>query len=306
MLKKAKWVKTERADEPVSAIAADAVRERLDVVWHYLSLAAARWEDDVEFVHQLRVGTRRAAAATNIFADVLPGKRSNRMRKRLRHIRRSAGEARDLDVLADRLRFEVEKRGRDALGVTLDRIAQLRLEAQEPIQQIYKRMSKKGFPDEIQALCKRIRWRGSSPEPTYAQTARRLLHREAEDFFAAAEEDLTITENLHALRIQGKQLRYAMELLAGAFGRWMRDDVYPKVRELQDKLGQINDHAVARCRFLHWAELSESPPTADQFNSLAAEEQQQVDQSKSEFLSWWNNQRREELEQKFRALTAPD
>ena len=55
-------------------------------------------------MHQLRVATRRAAATVRIFDALLPQRRMRRLNKCLRKIRRAAGTARDLDVLADRLR----------------------------------------------------------------------------------------------------------------------------------------------------------------------------------------------------------
>ena len=49
--------------------------------------------------HQLRVATRRAGAALEIFRDCLPEKDYQTARKQLRRLRRAAGAARDWDVL---------------------------------------------------------------------------------------------------------------------------------------------------------------------------------------------------------------
>src|SRR5262249_4315666 len=58
----------------------------------------------IEYVHQLRVGTRRADAALRIFTACLPGEVYRKSRRRLRELRRAAGAARDWDVfLADLL-----------------------------------------------------------------------------------------------------------------------------------------------------------------------------------------------------------
>ena len=56
---------------------------------------------------------------------------------------------------------------------------------------------------------------------------RRLLKR--------ASGDLTDFDRLHRLRIEGKKVRYAMELLVSGFPKTFQTKLYPQVEELQDK-----------------------------------------------------------------------
>ena len=56
-----------------------------------LPLALQQAVKDVEHVHQLRVATRRARAALDIFADCLPDGAFTAAKKQLRKIRRAAG-----------------------------------------------------------------------------------------------------------------------------------------------------------------------------------------------------------------------
>ena len=49
---------------------------RLRTLWNWLPLAAKNADDDVEYVHQLRVASRRAMAVLEIFDAMLPRKRS--------------------------------------------------------------------------------------------------------------------------------------------------------------------------------------------------------------------------------------
>ena len=88
--------------------------------------------------------------------------------------------------------------------------------------------------------------------PTFGQAANRALGLLVEDFFTAAAADFSDYLALHAFRIQGKQLRYAMEIFAGAFDRTLRSELYPLVEQLQEKLGAINDYATARELFVAW------------------------------------------------------
>src|SRR5439155_26079578 len=93
-----KWITDLTPETPLEDAARRVLTVRLEVVHEYLPLALERWTEDSEHVHQLRVGTRRAGAALAIFEPCLPRKVFKRVRKRLRKVRRAAGEARDWDV----------------------------------------------------------------------------------------------------------------------------------------------------------------------------------------------------------------
>ncbi len=103
MSRKSKWIEAKSADEFAPAVARRAIAARLKTLWNWLPLAAKHSADDVEYVHQLRVASRRAMAVLEIFDAMLPRKRSKWFAKQLNRVRKAAGEARDLDVLAPRL-----------------------------------------------------------------------------------------------------------------------------------------------------------------------------------------------------------
>src|SRR5690348_512201 len=99
-----KWISDLKADTPVAEAARHVLFVRLQVVKDYLPRAALEPDHDIEYVHQLRVGSRRADAALRIFRACLPAKAHRKARRRLRKLRRAAGAARDWDVfLADLL-----------------------------------------------------------------------------------------------------------------------------------------------------------------------------------------------------------
>src|SRR6476646_47415 len=98
-----KWIEGIDADTPVDKAARGSLEPRLTIVAQSLPLAAHLAEQDIEHVHRLRVATRRANAAVKLYRDCLPEKTARWMKKRLKKIRRAAGDARDLDVLAVRL-----------------------------------------------------------------------------------------------------------------------------------------------------------------------------------------------------------
>src|SRR5207247_10117237 len=93
-----KWIPGTRAKQPVAKAARRALRLRLGEVCRMLPLAARHAHEDVEYVHQLRVASRRAVATVDVFWDLLPTKRRQWVRKQLKRVRRAAGEARDSDM----------------------------------------------------------------------------------------------------------------------------------------------------------------------------------------------------------------
>src|SRR5262245_24754839 len=93
-----KWIPDLKATTPLDDAARRVLTVRLQVVGEYLPKALRESEKDVEHVHQLRVATRRAAAALRIVDCCLPVKVSKNARRRLREVRRAAGKARDWDV----------------------------------------------------------------------------------------------------------------------------------------------------------------------------------------------------------------
>lgn len=76
-------------------------------------------------------------------------------------------------------------------------------------------------------------------------------------FLETAKADLSDVESLHRMRLAGKRVRYAMELLAGAFDDSFRGELFVAFEEIQERLGTINDHVTAIKIFRGWLERAE-------------------------------------------------
>ncbi len=126
----------------------------------------------------------------------------------------------------------------------------------------------------------------------------------AEDFFAAASADFGDYAALHAFRIQGKQLRYAMEIFAGAVDRAFRSELYPLVEQLQEKLGAINDHVTARAVYSDWLARPEVGAEATALPILIAEETTAVGAARQAFFDWWSAERAGQLRAAFASCLA--
>jgi CHAD domain-containing protein len=283
-----KWVPVAAPQESVRDIASRTLAARLEAVQHYLPLAAEESDEDVEYVHQLRVWTRRAAAALKVYAALLPKRRLAWVKKQLKRLRHAANDARDCDVLAGRI---AQDHPGPAGETWLEEVRAERAPAQRPIQRLYRRLQQEDrFDRRISCLLRRLR-RHDPEENAYdemcfgdwaATTLRPVLVR----FFRAAPAAGAYAADLHRFRIRAKELRYAMELLAGAFPLEFREKLYPTVESLQDKLGQINDLAGARARLRRRLREAGHDAGAEHYRHLLAEEEERLARARRTFLDW--------------------
>jgi CHAD domain-containing protein len=251
------------------------------------------------------VAARRADAALEGIAELYPKAKRARWKRRLRKIRRSAGELRDLDVLLGRYR----EQGEGVPTGTLARLESQRQEGAPAIEKLARRWRKQRCGRRARKLVSKIRWRGEEPEPTILDAARRWLGPACDRFLAAAAAQPGDPESLHRLRIRGKELRYAMEIFALALPDFFREELYSAIETLQEHLGRINDHATAEQRFLRWERkgkgASEGLPEG-QYELAAQHERAQLDQAIDVFRQWWTTQRAEAFRARFaEALAAP-
>ncbi|MGH7225036.1 MAG: CHAD domain-containing protein, partial [Gemmataceae bacterium] len=243
-----KWISDLKPNTPVVEAARHVLLARLQVVKDYLPRAAQESDDDIEYVHQLRVGTRRADAALRIFADCLPKKIQRKARRRLKDLRRAAGAARDWDVfildLLDREQ-KADAKHRGGVDFLIGYAQGQRAAAHAELESVYHKEGPRFESFQIRAI-DAVRPSDDSAAPTVlVDLARPLLFERLKELEQAALADLNEYGQLHQVRIAGKRLRYAMEVLADCFDPTFRESIYPRVEEMQDILGRANDSHVA-------------------------------------------------------------
>ena len=304
MAHRGKWIDDSTPDQPVTAVASRALGDRLGMVWHYAPRAARHADDDAEYVHQLRVSTRRAVAALNVFDCLLPPRRAGKLRRLLRRVRRAASDARDLDVLAQQLAPDKVSLPPQNIESVADLIAEHRELAQGPLVAAYRRMKRLDFPTRVRRLVKRVRWRGDGQTPALATVAAGFLAGPANDFLAAARADLSDVNALHRMRISGKRLRYTMELVAGAYGDSFRQRLYSAIAQTLERLGAVNDHATARQAFTCLRAENRNDTCNETLARLIEREHEQLERSCDRFRQWWTDQKLDELHTRFRHYLA--
>jgi CHAD domain-containing protein len=299
-----KWIQGVTSSDRPSDVAVRTLQVRLGAVQYYLPLAAKKANEDVEYVHQLRVSTRRATAALRLYADRLPRRQSSWMKKQLKRVRRAANDAREADVLIERLS---EKESCSATRRWLKAVRRERAKAQKSIVKVHERLSHDDqFARRVDKLLQRVGAHGKvtamTQEDTFGEWSRTQLRPVVELFFAAVPDDHTDEAALHRFRIRGKYLRYDLELLAGAFPDDELTSLYATIETMQDRLGEINDLATAKGRLREKIESASNPKKETAWRRLLLDEQAQYDQACQAFWEWCGPRTIQDLRDGFEKL----
>jgi CHAD domain-containing protein len=305
-----KWISELMAQTPVADAARRALTVRLEVVRDWLPLALHEADKDPEHVHQLRVGTRRARAALDIFALCLPQKAHKHAKKLLRGLRRAAGAARDWDVFtAGLVGWEGRRGTRDKPG--LDYLIGYAF-AQRAVAQTHLEEAAADYPfsfDRFVAETVAAVHRPPAGGPrTLGELARPLLSGLLGELEEASAGDLDDYAHLHRVRIIGKRLRYAMEIFADCFAPPFREQFYPAVEQMQEILGNANDSHVAagRLRDLRVRLQAVLPAQWKRYRpgieKLLHFHEERLPREREHFEQWWQRWQKSGADSGFAAL----
>lgn len=287
------WTTTGVDHLTVGQMAAATLRPRFDTVWAELRAACTNPEH-AEHVHQLRVATRRVLAALDAFHDAIPAKRRGWFEKRLRRLRRVAGQARDLDVLTTRLTSDDAVRVRGRLIAMLSKQRQT---SRAPIRDQLEELVDVEWSARVDRLLADVRERRRRSD--FPAFARRRLEPMIESFFEKADRKLRHEDEIHSLRIEGKKLRYALEIFASVFPGRRLARCQKALEQLQKTLGDFTDHASAADLFERWARTTHAGPDRDMLVSLCDDERRRAVTARKAFSKWWNPSRRQSLRRRF-------
>ncbi len=274
---------------PVTPVSAQALRERLalgpadlpsvppgaedaafdlacDLIARNLAVAKERESGiladlDTEFLHDYRVALRRARSVLGLFKGVLADDLAQDLRARLAALMRVTGPLRDLDVfLLDRassraLIPESLHRGLEAKFALMER------QRRTARARLVRHLRSPAYGAEMAALAalfadRAALARGPRAEAPLSPFAGDLIARRYRRLCARAGQIGPDSPDaaVHALRIDGKKLRYLIEFFAPLFPPGPLRAVLLPLKALQDSLGVINDCAVQQVtlgRLLH-------------------------------------------------------
>ena len=206
---------------------------------------AALRGDEIEGIHQMRVGIRRLRSLLALFERFVEPHAALRFEDELRRLGRVLGEARDWDVfLAETLPAAIET------AADLKMVEPLRAAAEERRHAAHQAAKKAVQEPSFTRFVLAFRVWSHRPEATMAgrigercmkEAAPALLDdvaRKVAKRLAAADPDEPAT--LHALRRSAKKLRYAIEYFDGLYGA-AAEPYYKRCSAAQKRLGELND-----------------------------------------------------------------
>ena len=212
--------------------------------------------EDPEYLHDLRVATRRLRSALRLFSGVLGPRRSDALRRDLGWMAQHLGTVRDLDVFILNLREQARRLGEaDAIAALLT--AELVRRRQPARVALEAALTSRRF----HALMRRLDALASSPPPRPHPGAHGLPVAEIGPVLLEKAQKWVLrlgrtvgpdspAADLHRLRILCKRLRYACEFFREAFGDPasgtdpLADYIRTMVR-FQDCLGEHQDAVTA-------------------------------------------------------------
>jgi adenylate cyclase len=245
---KAGSVPIDANDTPLAAFRLIA----LDCLTHLqLNHDGAIRSDDAEYVHQMRVATRRLRAALRMFRPVLPAGFAEQLVPPMSELMRALGQARDLDVLIAEIVAPVtaalpdEPRLVDLTSAVTNRLYATRAHIRHVLRQ----------PAYSQLMLTVGRLLHEAPfiEPPEADVASPLLPFADRRLHGLLKKVLVLANaarvdnppSLHQLRIGIKRLRYAIEFFAPLIPGKSGTTLIKRLADLQNELGQLNDLANA-------------------------------------------------------------
>lgn len=212
-------------------------------------IEGVRRAEDIEYIHRMRVASRRLRNALTIFADCFPPKKITIWQNSIRKITRSLGLARDTDVqleLLNTILVQVpEKRYRPGIRRLLIRLTQRRQKLQSKVNSALDELEQsKTIPlmrERLEILISQVPEQISYSHALYLR-ARQVIIQKLDDMLAYEPYiyDPNRLEELHAMRISAKKLRYTLETFAPLYSNMLKKPVQA-ARQIQEMLGIIHD-----------------------------------------------------------------
>lgn len=208
--------------------------------------------EDIEFIHQLRVASRRLRNGLALFNSCLPKKKGKTWQDQIRKVTKSLGKARDLDIQIDLISqlnlMTMDESFTPGYDRLLLRLSQQREKAQASVNKALEQLRQSQvldkMADHLAELVSENKTIGRYAPALY-QKAYDAIHSRLADFldFEQYIDDEENIEKLHAMRIAGKHLRYTLEIFAPIYDT----NLLPHIRamkEVQDLLGVLHDNDV--------------------------------------------------------------
>lgn len=273
-----KWLTGVTPQSKVRAVAQLAVAARLKRVAKNLKRAVQGVDDQQNAIHKLRTWSRRSAAAVQIFWPLLPKQERKWFARKLKKIRQTAGDVRDLDVMLEQVAGN---------AYLFEELQKQRAMALRPLKRLHKQLHKSGQFEQRQ---RRLLQRMDQPKQRLGDWAADRVGKQAAELVALGSRSLTASAAAHEFRIAGKELRYVLEIMGHALPT-AAVKVDSLLCELQERIGTICDHAAAEKMYRRLLAQVRSPERRPLLAAIARAKKEKTRTHKA-FLRWWSPSRR--------------
>ena len=242
----------------------------LDLVYRYmteqfremLGQEPRAWEGlDPEGVHQMRVATRRIRAALRALGKVLPRKSTRKLGKEFKWIAAVLGDVRDLDVYRENLNGYAAEIPDEEKSLLVDYRQHLAENWQRARQQLVRSLSSERYKQLTEYFAEVLR--KGPPKSTKSRVGMICIADVAQEIIGKSYRRVisdgrriradSRDEELHALRIDCKRLRYLFEFFYPFYGRDLNRPI-KRLKRLQDLLGEFQDACLATQKLRSYAE----------------------------------------------------
>jgi CHAD domain-containing protein len=235
---------------------------------------------------QMRVATRRMRATWRLFDGAYRARAAKRYVAELRGVARRLGAVRDLDVLLEALPedealaplAEAWRERRELCWQQLQ--ATLRSSGYDQFVNDYREFTEQAAEDDVELAALRVRDLAGSRVWAAYERVRAYEPRLVDPEVAT----------LHALRIDGKRLRYAIETFAPLLGKGVASELLPRMTHLQDHLGALNDAQVGASAVTDWLAgdgATVAPPARRAARAYATGQQAEIERLQRTFRRAW-------------------
>ena len=211
---------------------------------------------NIEYIHKMRVTSRRIRATLTVFKSCFPKEYVRRWRREIRKITQSLGAARDMDVqiifLEDHLKSLEDEKEKIGVEYLLNEHKQRRAEIQPDVITNLHKLKSSGVLEEMNKISEKIPAKYSNSThsfDTYSAAQKYIASRLA-DFLLLKEyvhKENEIKKH-HEMRIAAKRLRYTMEIFGPLYDKNLTNYI-AMVRDFQDLIGEMHDCDVW-CEFI--------------------------------------------------------
>ncbi|MEA4810956.1 MAG: CHAD domain-containing protein [Anaerolineaceae bacterium] len=212
-------------------------------------ISGVREGSDIEYVHRMRVVSRRLRSALTLFEGCFGKNNYKSITKDVRAVTRALGEARDTDVQLEALAKEEINFSSRSLAPgykrLIMRLQQRREGLQGQVNAAMDQVAKDQVIEKIAELTAPLAERAGSVylfSPGLYAKAFDGIQSQIDELFSheAYIQDPANVEQLHAMRISAKRLRYSMEAFADLYQEPIKPFIN-EVKKVQDALGLVHD-----------------------------------------------------------------